>query len=425
MSLLSDLCYIDSVTSQAIKEEPPVVNGVNIDRISLNSSRSRQRRDSHGSKRSSSEESSPQHQRKNQPEKKEYKTTPTRRRTDLASKPKRGEDKIVVDVNSVLDELLAGMNDLKADLEGEESDDEAEDEPKGYGKSKLSGKDRSKSPSKYSKLDTSSKSVDNHVRDSSYKTASRKPEVETKSYKSSTDDFKPRSAVKSPELVVTKHDERRSEPTHRFRSGKAEVIENNKPAPVEQQEEPSYRMRVRSNAFLKDAHPRKGLSIKRDDPIEEDTGKSKDLAKDSKRKGRPGSMQSEEGLQRSGSWTRRKQMSGDKALGMFYHNRRSQIIDGELLEEAEKRLQERRSSTEASNPLSPPAHTVTSPTLRPRDSRSFSPMPSPLVSKSGFDELHTDKRRSDVKSPSPSVGAPASAAGNEQEDLEVCTCVHA
>ena len=117
-------------------------------------------------------------------------------------------------------------------------------------------------------------------------------------------------------------------------------------------------------------------------PPAEETASQRDRKKDLRRST---SIQAEEvGLPRSsGSWSRHKHLSGDKALGIFYRNRRSQMFDVGECDEAERRFLDSRSgssSLERSGSLSAPR----SPTaLRPRDSRSFSPIPSsPLVSKS-------------------------------------------
>lgn len=133
-----------------------------------------------------------------------------------------------------------------------------------------------------------------------------------------------------------------------------------------------FRIRARSNAINKydrlKVHARDGI---KKDMLEEERSQEAP-----RKKNRPTSTNVvDSSVSRSGSFNRRQQMSGDKALGMFYHSRHSQLIDLETLDESEKLL--RGSSLERSGSFNDPR----SPTSRSRDSKSFSPIPqSPLIS---------------------------------------------
>ena len=149
--------------------------------------------------------------------------------------------------------------------------------------------------------------------------------------------------------------------------------------------------------------------------------KSPEPSRDTKKKEfrHSASIQAEDWeVRRSGSWKRGKQLSGDQALGIFYHNRRSQLIDSEALDEAERRLQERGPSVERSDSSTP-----RSPLLRPRDSRGVSPHPrSPLATRgSGIFEYGMTEREKGLEvvqtASESSAGAPITE--ETEDDLEV------
>lgn len=138
-------------------------------------------------------------------------------------------------------------------------------------------------------------------------------------------------------------------------------------------DEEDFRMRVRSNAVNKyDRLKVHALKDIKQEMLEEEKQQVKvretprgDTVTSSRRKSRPTSNL-ESPIGRSGSFSRRQRIAGDKALGMFYHSRHSQF-DLDTLEESEKNL--RGSSLERSGSFSDPR----SPTSQSRDSRSFSP----------------------------------------------------
>lgn len=143
--------------------------------------------------------------------------------------------------------------------------------------------------------------------------------------------------------------------------------------------------------------------------------KSPEPSRDTKKKEfrHSASIQVEDGeIRRSGSWKRSKQLSGDQALGIFYHSRRSQLIDSEVLDEAERKLQERGQSVERSDSSTP-----RSPLLRSRDSRGVSPHPqSPLATRgSGIFEHGMAEREKGLEV----VSGASITEETEDDDLEV------
>ena len=197
------------------------------------------------------------------------------------------------------------------------------------------------------------------------------------------------------------------------------------------------RMRVRSNAIDVKTSPalRNKARKARTDSVsfegvkenesehEKPAEKRLEPSKDAKKKDlrRSTSIQSEEGgggIRRSGSWSRRKHLSGDQALGMFYHSRRSQMIDAETLEEAERRIKERSASLERSDSSTPHSPTTTTTAVRPRDSRGLSPhAKSPLVRGSGIFERGMAEREKGIETvQTASNNDPVGTATAEAED---------
>ena len=174
-----------------------------------------------------------------------------------------------------------------------------------------------------------------------------------------------------------------------------------------------YRSRTRSNAISKNESHHYSSKVIKDDKIDEAEPPSPKLRDKSKRRSHIDSIV-EMRPERSGSWNRMRQLVNSKALGMFYHNRRSQALDHDSLDESESRLNsDRGSSLEPSDSSTSP--TILSP--RSRESRSFSPgVRSPLASKhqpQGFDEAHKSlldkKEREESSAASPSAPTAASS----------------
>ena len=195
------------------------------------------------------------------------------------------------------------------------------------------------------------------------------------------------------------------------------------------EDEVSSLSRTRANAIDKRSSPilrSKAQKTKPNPSVEErkelekaplrHSAKSPEPSRDTKKKElrNSASIQVEDAeVRRSGSWKRYKQFSGDQALGIFYHNRRSQLIDSEALDEAERKLQERGSSVERSS-------SPHSPLSRPRDSRGVSPHPrSPLAIRgSGIFERGMAEREKGLEVVSESsAGAPVTE--ETEDDLEV------
>lgn len=166
--------------------------------------------------------------------------------------------------------------------------------------------------------------------------------------------------------------------------------------PIIQEDETEFRMRGRSNAIdVHSSHNYRTAAQKSRDEAKEsplpETKEEKEEPAPAKKKElhHMSSLGVDDATSHrvSDSWKNKRHLSGDQALGIFYHNRRSQMFDTGDLDEAERGLMEdkRGSSLERSDSSGP--HSPT--TLRARDSCSFSPIPSsPLVSKRcSFDKV--------------------------------------
>lgn len=138
------------------------------------------------------------------------------------------------------------------------------------------------------------------------------------------------------------------------------------------------RMRTRSTAIGSQSS-RDRLRVRAFQDFNLDPEEEKQLVMKGRRKPRPSSTATgDAAIGRSGSFKRRQQMDGDKALGLFYHNRHSQSQFNDLEHLEESHLS--RASSVDSDPHSPTLRSRESP-FSPRES-SFSPIPqSPLVSK--------------------------------------------
>ena len=386
------------------KADASKVNDVKVGDISLyGSSRGRQRRDS--------AESSPKHQRRSltktsspessQDTKKQEPAMTLRykeKKNELGAssgKDKRGSS-IVVDVDSILDQLMGSG-------EFDEGSDEEEVKPIR----------RKPSPKQDSSVERFSTPPQHRNRNS------KVMETAVTSRTMLVDKESPPTIKKTPptpDRTRKPYQEEKHQPSYQRNKppelsslklasvGKKEPLTNGQ---LESDEDnlDAFRMRTRSNALTKTDHHTPYKS------------KQESISENSLDVDQTQGKKSEVALKRSGSYSRRlAQMSGDKALGIFYHNRRSQQIDHEILEEAEKKL-ERFSSTERSDsasPQSPPARSS-------REVKGFSPIPqSPLVSKSTNFEQEKDPRS--VISPTPPRETPA--VEKKEEELEVRTTVH-
>ena len=446
-----------------IKEEGPVINGVRMDDISLNSSRSRRRRDSQGS---------PKHQRKNMAN--ENGGTDEIRRVSSAAyardiskgqdreepsvilrkkgkdndrlsgetKDKRGSS-IVLDVNSILDELVTAGDDAlelpeKSSTRSSKTSSsrlgterksaprstpspilrvESADPPQPKRGNALettvirssrlirSGTDeKSKGPLSKTTTSTTGSSVSTS---SSYTTDKRPPVSPARSparvrgsestgtantVSSPVEEKSMQSSPRSPDLkeAEIKDGQKSSSSSRRIYSSRtSKGLQNEN---EEQEESSSYRSRTRSNAISKaDAQQYSPKVSAKNEKIEEEEPPSSPRLRDkSKRRSHIDSVV-EMRSQRTSSWSRMRQLVNSKQLGMFYHDRRSQAFDHDSQDEDWRVNSDRGSSLErsdssASAPRSP---TVVSP--RSRESRGLSPgIKSPLASKHrpGFDEAH-------------------------------------
>ena len=445
--------FIDA--DKIIKEEGSVINGVRMDDISLNSSRSRRRKGSQGS---------PKHQRKSTPtedggtdeirrvssaayardvskgQDREPSVTLRKRGKDNdrlsgETKDKRGSS-IVLDVNSILDELVtAGDDGLETPETSTRSSTsklgterksaprstpspilrvESADPPQQKKSNALettiirssrlvrnSTDERNKDLNKTTTTTTGSSVSTN----SSYTTDKRPPVSPARSparvrgseststantVGSPVEEKSIQPSPRSPDLkeAETKDGQKSSSSSRRIYSSRtSKALQNEN----EEEESSSYRSRTRSNAISRsDAQQYSPKVSAKNEKIEEEPPASPRLRDKSKRRSHIDSVV-EMRPKRSDSWSRMRQLVNSKQLGMFYHNRRSQIFDHDSQDEDSRVNSDRGSSLErsdssTSNPHSP---TVTSP--RSRESRGFSPLSlkSPLTSKHrGFDEAH-------------------------------------
>lgn len=359
-------------------KDTSMVNG--LEDIRVCSSRSRDRRSS--SRRGSMiDEGSPKHKRRSAEleERKDGGTSPASapsRRTGGSRNMSSSDDtnKIVVDTDSILD-MLMGMDGSR---EGEESEEEEGLSMRLKNSSPVKGK-----PPK----PQGGKALENGL--PSRKVSGNKLEAETPkrlgTSRSESSLLNPKSRAGDakpvrPEPQSSSRDETQTElPTQRGHRN----TPKHKP---EEEEESSFRMRGRSNAIdmrtSSSVRSKAILAKTRSDSVHEDEPENKPSTKDkdepvqlrrhdkterrAARVERNSSIRSDE---RSSS-LKRNRMSGEQALGIFYHSRRSIIDPADLEEALDRRSKERGSSTDRSE----------SPTRTSRESRSFSPKPmSPLI----------------------------------------------
>ena len=442
-----------------IKEEGPVINGVRMDDITLNSSRSRRRKDSQGS---------PKHQRKSTPtenggtdeirrvssaayardvskgQDREPSVTLRKKgrdddRLSAETKDKRGSS-IVLDVNSILDELVsAGDDGLELpETSTRSSTGKLGTERKSAPRSTPSPILRVESadppqPKKGNALETtvtrSSRLIrsgtDERNKDLSKTTTTTTGSSVSTSSSYTTDKRPPVSPARSPARVrgsestgtantvsspveeksmqpspqspdlkeaETKDGQKSSSSSRRIYSSRtSKALQNEN----EEEESSSYRSRTRSNAISKaDAQqysPKVSAKNEKNEKIEEEEPPASPRLRDkSKRRSHIDSVV-EMRPQRSASWNRMRQLVNSKQLGMFYHNRRSQAFDHDSQDE-DSRVSDRGSSLERSDSSTSTPHSPTVVSPRSRESRGFSPLSvkSPLALKHrGFDEAHT------------------------------------
>ena len=100
-------------------------------------------------------------------------------------------------------------------------------------------------------------------------------------------------------------------------------------------------------------------------------------------------------VKRSGSFNMRRQMSGDKALGIFYHNRRSQMLEQESGDEGERKslsetfLERSGSYSSPHSPISARASNLKG----VRDSGEVNTPMSPLLSSNSSSDMLTESLR--------------------------------
>ena len=167
---------------------------------------------------------------------------------------------------------------------------------------------------------------------------------------------------------------------------------------------------------------RKGMGFERKDSDQFD----EDGLSDVTQRTRAGSN-----VKRSGSFNLHRQMSGDKALGMFYHNRRSQMMDGHETGDEGDRLSLERSGS-FSSPQSPVAARAA--VSRLRDSGDFNtssgnmPM-SPLLSSSADADTMSEGlrgvRRTERAERAEAAASGASSAGSGAPPLSPRIVVNA
>ena len=355
--------------------------------MSLNTSRTRRRKDSLGinGRNSSSDENSPQHRRKLN----NVKNTPTNevnKKKDESQKPKtsvggkkepvsngmnhKRSGSFVLDINAIM-----GSLNVTSDSGEEEDDEDMEEElpaislkSRGFKASqevKQNGTSRRQngvsSPTPVQKLDpppaarnktksfdrkdTSQPVVENVTKDTSLPMSAAKPPPSPRRMAAKSG---PRTQTSIQDNVEKGYSQKKglsSEPEVEDRKSTASPTSGvvyrrkgfRKDEDDEREEEVlQSRSRVRANAVgaaaRKATEERKEETNRKSDQFDD----SKPL--DSKYRSRAASSKEDGKVKRSGSFSKlNRQMSGDKALGIFYHNRRSQLTDHDSPEDSEKR----------------------------------------------------------------------------------------
>lgn len=480
-------------------EDTPVINGVKIDEIALNSSRSRRRKDSQGSpkhqRRSiTSENGGPDEFRRVSSAATTRELTKSQDREPTVQLRRKGRDNdrlgsgdktenkrgssIVLDVDSILDELIAdnGDSDRKPSRLSTKHTPVRRNTPSPI--LKVESADPPLQPKKSGALETvvtrSSRLVRTGTDENKRKDADRTTTTTTTSSTSTSSQISdkrppiapPTKKMSSPgrlrgfdssgtrNTTSSPVEDKSGQPSSRSPDPKEEVkdiykqsssspsrrvypLTNGTSKTAEEDDSyVSYRSRTRSNAISKNDAQQYSPRMSKIGKIadEEEPPPSPRLREKSKRRSHIDSI-TEMRPERSGSWNRMRQLVNSKQLGMFYHSRRSQTLDHDSIDEAESRLSsDRGSSVERSDSSTSAPHSPTVLSPRLRESRGFSPsIKSPLAAKQqGFDEAH--KALADIReraengsatatSLTPSTAsslAPPPRAEHEEEEPQVC-----
>lgn len=476
-------------------EDTPVINGVKVDEIALNSSRSRRRRDSQGSPKHQrrsiiSENGGPDEFRRVSSAATTRELTKSQNREQTVQLRKKGRDtdglssgdktenkrgsSIVLDVDSILDVLITGNedSDLKPNILSTKHTPARRNTPSPI--LKVDSADPPLQPKKSGTLETvvtrSSKLVRTGADESKRKDTDKTTTTTTMSSTSTSSQISDkRPPIAPPTKKMSSPGRLRGFDSSGTRNSTSSPVEDKSGQPPPRSPDPkeevkdiykqssssssrkvypltngtsktaeeddsyvSYRSRTRSNAISKtDTHqysPRMSKIEKIAD--EEEPPPSPRLREKSKRRSHIDSI-TEMRPERSGSWNRMRQLVNSKQLGMFYHNRRSQALDHDSLDEAESRFSsDRGSSVERSDSSTSAPHSPTVLSPRSRESRGFSPsIKSPLAAKrQGFDEAHKaladirerEENQSKTAKTSATSLAPPTRMEQEEEEPQVC-----
>ena len=473
------------------------LNGIKTEDLSLNSSRSRRRKDSHGSRfngrNSSSDESSPQHQRKvingnnsihDQVGLKEDRQRPkisgvgdSKKETMSNGMMKKRSDSFVLDINAIMGSINVTSSDEEEEAEervpvvsskkdggrrnqevrqngtswrhnGEVSPTppvkQLDPPPAPKNKSRSYGT-KSPQPSALSGSDRESK-----VKDSPLPVSTAKPPPSPRRTTARAGQKKPqgtreeqvrgtsqKSSVAAPEPETVVERNVLASPT----TSEVVLRRTNARREQEQQKEADLQSVSRSRAnALATSQGRAVTECKASDKQEHrrqsDKFDESPLPDSSRYRSRGASSKEDGKVKRSGSFKAQRQMSGDKALGIFYHNRRSQMLDHDSPEDGGDRrpLGDLERSGSFSSPQTPVAQRST------RTSRDSSNTPlSPLLRNTSGVDLRggaaggsgTDLAA--IPSPSAASGTTRSSpkvplsprvpvTGAEDDDSEVHVC---
>ena len=405
----------------------PSLNGIKTEDLSLNSSRTRRRRESLGlnGRNSSSDESSPQHRRRMN----DVKDSPFNEITKKKEEKKpKGSDKIVGSKKDVTsnevnrkrsDSFILDIHAIMGSINITSGSDEEEDpKPPPVNKRGTGIKGRevmrngcrvqngvTSPPPPVKKLDpppapksktrlfegerkdtlssrTAMFEKESKAKEAPLPTISAKPPLSPhraspKSFKQSTREESGRSSIFKRSSAVVDDEDRRSST-----SPTPDVMQQKKQTKMEKDDQikSDYQGMARSRAnALASVQGRRTSEEKKEERTEthrrSDQFEESPLLDSNRFRCRTGSTKDEGKVKRSSSFKLQRQMSGDKALGMFYHNRRSQMLDHDSPEDAEKRLLDQ--SLERSGSFSSPQTPVASRSTRTA-SREATPL-SPLM----------------------------------------------
>ena len=470
----------------------PIINGLNTSELSLNTSRGRRRRDSQGrlnGKSSSSEEGSPLNQRRNKinnsllssrggvtKDAKEQEEVILRNKNASVSNGmrKKKSDSFVLDVGSIMSELMASSgSELEEDVQSKINTSERNENSRPFSKV-LEPPPPPKSKTK-NKMETTvlSRTTLRETNMSSKTSPSRtimdKPPISPSSRKTVSRTSSSGLARANGPSDLSSSSENLLDEVPRNRPYQSTLL---KQKTVEEDKKTGSEDRVKINSGFNKrsadgvkSKNEDGVRTSREDDVKknwsEDGVKSRTRAnaigikpqnivsseasprKDSDQfdensfKFRPRTdtrSKDEAKLKRSGSFNMRRQMSGDKALGIFYHNRRiSQATDHDLIEDGEGTGHEPTGSS--STPQSPITSTKQPKSLSSvRDSGNVSPKEagispgvhssiprSPLLSGSGGSDKTKEKFRAEENS-QPAMLSPHITVTNANEESSEVSC---